>query len=103
MVRLRNICTVKYGQFREFAAAMNKLNEECKANGWATSQFLVPVAGANNEFIAETDYADLATYSAENGAQMTDPDFMAVLRSTADMIYPQSSRSELLEDVPDLA
>jgi len=103
VVRLRSICTVKYGRFREFAAAMNKLNEVCAAKGWATSQFLVPVVGQNNEFIAETDYPDLATYSAETGAQMTDPEFMAVFRSMADMIYPQSARSELLEDVPELA
>ena len=31
---------------------------------------------------------------------MSDPDYMKALRGTADMIYPQSARTELYEDAP---
>ena len=34
---------------------------------------------------------------------MSDPDYMKILRGTADMIYPQSARTELYENAPRLA
>ena len=103
MIRLRCISTVKYGVFREFLEANEDLDNLCKERGWATAAFLVPVVGSGNEFVAEYEYPDLATFQAESNAQMSDPDYMKIFRGTADLIYPQSARSELYEDAPRLA
>lgn len=103
MIRVRSICTVKYGLFREFLQASEDLDKLCKERGWATATFLVPIAGAGNEFVAEYEYPDLATFQAEGDVQSSDPDFMKIFRGTADLIYPQSARTELYEDAPHLA
>ena len=103
MIRFRSICTVKYGMFREFLQAFEDLDNLCKERGWSTSTFLVPVVGDGNEFVAEYDYPDLATFQAESDAQMSDPDYMKIFRGNADLIYPQSARSELYEKAPRLA
>jgi len=103
MIRLRAISTVKYGRFREFLEANQDLDNLCKERGWATATFLVPVVGGGNEFVAECEYPDLATFQAESNAQMSDPDYMKIFRGTADLIYPQSARTELYEDAPRLA
>lgn len=34
---------------------------------------------------------------------MSNPDYMKIFRGTADLIYPQSARTELYEDAPRLA
>lgn len=103
MIRLRLICTVKYGQFREFLKANEDLDNLCKEHGWATATFLVPVVGAGNEFVAEHEYPDLATFQAEGAAQMADPEYMKIFRVTADLVYPNSARTELYENAPTLA
>lgn len=103
MIRLRAICTVKYGLFREFMQANEELNAVCKARGWSTATFLAPVVGAMNEFVAEVDYPDLATYHRENEAQMTDPEFMKIFRGTAELIYPETARTELFETATHIA
>lgn len=103
MVRFRAICTVKYGQFREFYQAMQDLNALCQSRGWVTATFWGPLSGANNEFVAEYDYPDLATFQAQSDAAQTDPEFMKIFRGTADLIYPQSARSELYQSTGQIA
>lgn len=103
MIRFRAICTVKYGQYREFFRAMQELNDLCEARGWVTANFWAPMAGANNEFVAEYDYPDLATFQAEGEAAQSDPEFMKIFRSTADLIYAQSARTELYESAGQIA
>jgi hypothetical protein len=103
MIRVRAICTVKYGQFREFMRANEELNAVCEARGWARATFLVPVVGAANEFVAEFDYADLASFNDENQAAMADAEYMKIFRSAADLIYPQSARTELYETAGHIA
>lgn len=103
MIRVRSICTVKYGKAREFMQANEALNEVCKARGWVPAILFGAVAGAFNEFVVELDYPDLATYEEEFNAQMTDTEFMAIFRGSADLIYPQSGRGELYETVVEIA
>lgn len=103
MIRLRAITTVKYGLFRDFLEANKDLDKLCKERGWATAKVWVPVVGLGNEFVAEYEYPDLATFQAESAAQMSDPDYMKIFRGTSDLIYPQSARTELYEDAPELA
>lgn len=103
MIRVRAICTVKYGQFREYYQAMQELNAVCEARGWATATLWGPVSGSNNECVAEYDYPDLAAFQAEGDAAQTDPEFMKIFRSIADLIYPQSARTELVQSVTPIA
>ena len=42
----------------------------------------------------------LATYERENQQVYQDAEFMKLIRGLAQITYPQSSRSELLEDAP---
>jgi hypothetical protein len=60
----------------------------------------VPIAGNNNELIVEVEYPDLATYQRETEQVYGDAEFMKLIRGLAEITYPQSSRSELLEDAP---
>jgi hypothetical protein len=103
MIRFRAICTVKYGQFREFYQAMQDLNQVCQSRGWVTATFWGPLIGANNEFVAEYDYPDLATFQAEGDAAQNDADFMKIFRSTEKLIYPQSARTELYQSATQIA
>ena len=101
MIRLRRANTVKDRLFREFLKANEDLNQLCKEHGWATATFLVPVIGGVNEFVAEYEYPDLATFLKENAAQMCDPEFLAIFRASADLVYPQSALTELYQDASD--
>jgi hypothetical protein len=103
MIRFRNLCTVKYGQFREYFAACEELNAICRARGWAQATVLTPVAGLDNQVIVEFEYPDIETFNRESTAAQTDVEFMKVFRSTAEMIYPESGRSELLEVATQIA
>ena len=62
MTRLRSHVQVRYGHFREFLAQQEKLNELAKSRGWPEARYWVPTVGTGNEFIAEIDYPDLATF-----------------------------------------
>jgi hypothetical protein len=68
-----------------------------------TATFWGPLSGANNEFVAEYDYPDLATFQAQGDAAQTDPEFMKIFRGTADLIYPQSARTELYQSAGQIA
>jgi hypothetical protein len=95
MFNLRCISTVKYGLFRDFLEANEVLDNLCRERGWATARFLVPVVGGGNEFVAEYEYLDLATFQTESNAQMSDPDYIKIFRGTADLIHAQSARTDL--------
>lgn len=103
MYIVRDICVVQYGKFREFAELAQQLIAVCEAKGWAKPRLLVPTVGLNNEAVYEVEYPDLATFEAENRAQLTDPDFMGPFRASAEYIYPQTSRMEIYEDVFSIA
>ncbi|NUP74352.1 MAG: hypothetical protein HOQ07_06860 [Sinomonas sp.] len=103
MYRLRAVCIVQYGKFREFAGLAKRISDVCEAKGWAKPRLLVPTAGANNEAVLEFEYPDLATLEAENRSQMTDPEFMGPYRESAAYIYPQTARTEIYEDAFDIA
>lgn len=98
MIRLRRANIVKCSLFREFVKANEDLNSLCKEHGWATARFLVPVIGGDSEFIAEYEYPDYAAFRAENAAQMSDPEYMKIFRSTADLVYPRRARTELYQE-----
>ena len=101
MIRLRRANTVKDWLFREFLKANEDLNQLCRDHGWATATFLVPVIGGENEFVAEYEYPDFASFLKENAAQMSDPEFLAIFRASADLVYPQSALTELYQNAPD--
>lgn len=103
MIRYRMLTTAVYGKAREVIDALQQIDALCQERGWARWNALAPVVGHDNEFIVECDYADLAAFQAENQAQLTDPDFMKLFRGMAGYIYPQSSRTELLESVYQIA
>ena len=103
MIRYRMVTTAVYGKAREVIDALQQIDALCEERGWARWNALAPVAGNNNEFVVESDYPDLASFEAENKAQLTDPDFMKLFRGMSDDIYPQSSRTELLESVYQIA
>lgn len=103
MIRYRMVTTAVYGKAREVIDLLMEIDALCEQRGWARWSALAPVAGSNNEFVVETQYPDLAAFEAENRAQLTDPDFMKLFRGMSEYIYPQSSRTELLESVYQIA
>lgn len=97
---MRRAHAVKYERVREFLEANEVLDDLCREHGWATATFLVPIAGGGNEFVTEYKYPDLATFQAEAAAQKSNPDYMRILGGTADLVYPQSSRTDLYQNAP---
>jgi hypothetical protein len=100
MIRWRNISTIEYGHFAEALQLCHELTDVCHARSWQIPRVLVPTAGTNNELIIEVEYPDFATYQRENEQVYLDAEFMKLIRGLAQITYPQSSRSELLEDAP---
>ena len=103
MVRARFIVQVRYGHFAEYLKAAEQLNVIARERKWAEATFWVAAAGPANEFIAEVDYPDFATFEREGEAQSSDADWMKVIRSTVDLVVQGSGRSELLQTAPQLA
>jgi hypothetical protein len=103
MIQVRNICTVKYGSFREFVHATEELMEICRQRGWAPGNLLTPMAGVNNQVVWQVEYPDLPTMQQENEAAQTDPEFMKIFRSAGELLYPESARTEILETAPHIA
>src|SRR5438067_3939959 len=103
MTRFRSICTAKYGHFAELLSLSEQLNEVSRNRRWQSATFFVPIAGEANVLVAEYDYPDLATCDAQSKAAMADPEWMKVFRSMAEHVYPQSARTELLDEAPHLA
>lgn len=98
--RLRLIAEVKYGEFGAYVKTWKKLDSIMRERGWVGSRVLVPTAGANNEFIAEFEYPDLATFERENQAFYADPEAFEAFRAGAEFVVQGTARTELLEDVP---
>jgi hypothetical protein len=96
MVRARFIAEVRYGHYAEYLKAAEKLNELARERGWTQATFWSPTAGTANEFIAEVEYPDLATFEREGEAQAADAEWMGVIRSTTDMVVQGTARTELL-------
>jgi len=103
MYRLSAVCVVQYGKFREYSGLVKRLSDVCEAKGWAKPRFLTRTVGTNNEVVLEFEYPDLASLQAESHAQNTDPEFMGPFRESEQYIYPQSARTEIYEDVFDIA
>jgi hypothetical protein len=103
MYRLRFTVEVRYGHFAEYLKLSEQLNEISRARGWVEARFWSPVVGSANEFIAEVDYPDLATFEREGEAAQSDEEWMKVFRSGADLVVQGSGRSELLQTAPQLA
>ena len=91
---------VRYGHFRDYARAWAKLDEVMRRRGWITARVLVPTAGRNNEFIAEFEYPDLATFERENSAFYTDAEAFQAFQAGAEFMVQGTARTELYEDVP---
>lgn len=103
MIKFRSIVTARYGHFAQLLTLGEQLNEISEARGWQTARYFIPLAGENNVLIAEYEYPDIATCDSQSKAAMSDPEWMKVFRSMAEYIYPQSARSELLDEAPHLA
>lgn len=98
--RVRQVGTIKYGQFGEYLKNFKKLEEVCRARGWAAARLYSPVAGAANELVIEWDYPDLATFQKEGESFLADDEAFQLFRSGAQHLVEGSVRNELLEDVP---
>jgi len=97
---VRQVSEVKYGQFGAYLKSWKKLDDLLRERGWATSRVLVPTAGQNNEFVAEFEYPDLATFENQNKAFYADKEAFEAYRAGAEFIVQGSSRTEIYEDVP---
>jgi hypothetical protein len=103
MYRFRAHVQVRYGHFKEYLEVWERMNEVGRSRGWATATFWVPTVGTGNEFIAEIEYPDLATFQRESDAFSSDPEAMTLFRSTAELVIEGTARTELFESAPTLA
>jgi hypothetical protein len=77
-----------------------RLDSIMRERGWVTARVLVPTAGPNNEFVAEFEYPDLATFERENKAFHGDQEVSGAFRAGAQFVVQGTARTELYEDVP---
>jgi hypothetical protein len=98
--RVRQVATIKYGQFGEYLKTVKKLAAVSEARGWSPIRVLVPTAGPNNGVFLETEYADLATFEAENQAFYDDEEAFDAFRSGAAFVVEGTAYTEILEDMP---
>jgi hypothetical protein len=96
MYRFRFSAQVRYGHLAEYLKFAEQLNEIARARGWAEYTFWTPTVGSLNEFVAEAEYPDLATYQKQNDALQSDAEAMQVLVSSTEHIVEASGRTELL-------
>jgi hypothetical protein len=97
--RWRLIQEIRYGHFGDFMKTWVRVDSLMRERGWVTSRVLVPTAGSNNEFVAEFEYPDLATFERENKAFYGDPEAFAAFRAGADFVIQGTARTELYEDI----
>jgi hypothetical protein len=102
MYRSRFSVQVRYGHFAEYLKIAEQLNEISRARGWAEWTFWTPTVGRSNQFIAEADYPDLATYQEQSDAFQSDVEAMQAFRSSIEHVVEGSGRSELLQTAPQL-
>ncbi len=103
MYRLRISVQVRYGHFREYFAQQEEMNELAKKRGWPEATYWVPTVGTGNDFIAEIDYPDLATFQRNGDEFGADEEAMNLVRSGTEHVVQGSVRTELFETAPHLA
>ena len=94
---------VRYGQFREYLEINRELQAHAKAKGWVPWTLMVPTVGAMNEAVTVFDYPSLEVFERESREAETDPDFMKLIRRSAELIVQGSGTTELLQTITDLA
>lgn len=98
--RYRLVSEVKYGHFGDYVRTWKRLDDVFQRRGWVRAQVLVPTAGPNNQFVAEFEYPDLATFERENRAFYSDAEAFAAFQAGAEWLVQGTARTELYEDVP---
>jgi hypothetical protein len=102
MYRLRVTVQILYGHAKEYFEVSQRLNEISRSRGWTEFTFWVPTVGIGNEFVAEAEYPDLATFQKEGDAFQSDAEAMEVLRAGGQHIVQGSARSELFETISEV-
>lgn len=100
MYRLQERGEIVYGHYREYVAIFDEMVAVQRARGWQESSLWTPMVGKGNEFVTITDYPDLASFQRESDAVGSDPEYMKLIRATAEHIVQGSALSELLESAP---
>jgi NIPSNAP len=100
MYRVQERQETLYGHYREYLSILEEMASVQRARGWHELAVWAPTVGKGNEVIVVTDYPDLATLERENEAVGSDPEFMKLLRSSAEHLVQGSLHSELLETAP---
>jgi hypothetical protein len=103
MYRFRITVQILYGHAREYFELSQKLNEISRARGWTELTFWVPTVGTGNEFVAEAEYPDLATFQKEGDAFQSDAEAMEVARASGQHLVQGSLRSEIFETISGIA
>ena len=99
MYQSRLIVQVKAGHFKEHLEILEKMNDQARSRGWTEATFHVPAVGIGNQFIAVTEYPDLASFEREGDAFFADPEAMALVKDAVGCIVDGSARSELLQTI----
>ena len=100
MYRLQERAEILYGHYREYVAIHEEMVAVQRARRWQESVLWAPTVGRGNEVVIVTDYPDLATFQRESDAVASDPEFMKLMRSTAEHLVQGSAQTELLEPAP---
>ena len=103
MYRHRLHLQLRYGHFAQYLAMAEESNELARSRGWAEATFWAPTFGRNNLLVAETEYADLATFQRERSEFYSDAEVMKLVRNMAEHVIEGSVYDELLESAPHLA
>ncbi len=98
--RWRLVQEIRYGHFGDFMRAWAKLDVIMHERGWVTARVLVPTVGPNNQFVAEFEYPDLASYERENKAFYGDREAFGAFHAGAEYVVQGTARTELYEDLP---
>ncbi|MCL2395328.1 MAG: hypothetical protein FWC87_11660 [Acidimicrobiaceae bacterium] len=98
--RVRLIQEITYGHFGDYMKTWIRLDSIMRQRGWVTAAVLTPIAGPNNEFVAEFEYPDLATFEQENNAFYSDPEAFGAFQAGAEFVVQGTARTELYEVLP---
>ncbi len=103
MYLVQQTVTVRYGKFREYHSAMQRLNEIARDRGWIEANLLVPIAGPDNQYMMQFEYPSLADYELGDASFYSDVEAMSVFRSAADFVIEGTSRTDLFQSAPTIA
>ena len=98
--QVRLIQEITYGRFGDYMKTWARLDSIMRERGWVAASVLVPIAGPNNEFVAEFDYPDLATFERENNAFYSDREAFEAFQAGAEFVVQGTARTELYEYLP---